>query len=478
MGLIGLFFSFALSLVCLRQEARQRVGISLAIWLPTLWMMRVSSRAFGYWLPDDLASLGDPIILSALTIMGLAVLAQRTNLLGLLFQQNRAFLLFLIFMSFSVFWADDILEALKRWFRVVGDVTMALIVLTEVNPFASILCVIRRALFFLIPLSLVFSLYFPDIGLGEGGSWTGVTVDKNWLGLLSFVATAFLLWNWAMRKRKPELAVDIRLAGVPFEIPYLALSLYLLWGGAAGSRSSTAIVLLALAVGLFYLMDYVKKGKIKIGSLAAVFIIAMLFFQVLPSLTGHRSLKDHFIEQVLHKDVNLTDRAEFWPLLLKKGMAHPWVGSGFDSFFTPQMQDQIEAELAINETYFKPNQAHNGYIQVFLNLGVAGVLLLGLTIYAAFKGINRLLSEDFEFGRFRLILLICTLVSNYTEATFARPTEFVWFIFLLGAVNPLHQPDEAPAREWTFDSTVSSEPQADNDSSYAKEAAPERRIYS
>lgn len=445
MGLIALFCSLVLSLVCLRQDTRLGKDVSLAMWLPTFWMMRVSSRAFGYWLPGDLSGLGDPVILSAFTVLGLAVLAQRTHKLGLLFHENRAFLLLFIFLSMSVLWTGDIFEAFKRWFRLVGDVTMTLIILTEVSPFTAILCVIRRAVLFLIPLSLVLSFYFPAFGIGEGGSWVGVTVDKNWLGLVCFVASAYLLWNWTMRKRQPELAVDIRLAGVPFEIPYLALSFYMLWGGAAGLRSSTSIVLLALAVGFFHLIDYVRKNNVKVSSVTAVFVFLLLFGQVLPQLTGHRSLKDHIIEDVLHKDVNLTDRADFWPLLLKKGMEHPWFGSGFDSFFTPQMQDEIQAELAAQQTYFKPNQAHNGYIQVFLNLGVVGLLFLGLTIHSAFKGIKKLIPQDFEFGRFRLILLVCTLVSNYTEATFARPTEYVWFLFLLVALNPINLPTEVPA---------------------------------
>ena len=419
----------------------------MALWLPTFWMMRVSSRAFSYWLPSGLAAWGDPVILSALTVLGLAVIAQRTHRLSFVIHENRAFLLFFIFTSASVLWTDDVFDAFKRWFRLVGDVTMALIILTEVNPFAAMLCVMRRAILLLIPLSLVLSLYFPFFGIGEGGSWIGVTVDKNWLGLVCFVASAYLLWNWTMRKRQPDLAAHLRLAGVPFEIPYLALSLYILWGGAAGLRSSTAIVLLALAVGFFHLMDCVRKNIVKLGPTTAVFAFLLLFGQVLPQLTGHRSLKEHIIEDVLHKDVNLTDRAEFWPLLLKKGMAHPWLGSGFDSFFTPQMQDEIYTELAAQQTYFRPNQAHNGYIQVFLNLGVVGVLLLGATIIAAFKGIKKLLPRDFEFGRFRLILLVCTLVSNYTEATFARPTEYVWFLFLLAAFNPGRLATEAPAVE-------------------------------
>ena len=438
MSYITLAFTLGLVIVCLHKDNKAEPNVSFAIWLPILWMLRVASRSFGLWFPGEVNRWADPIILSAITIVGLMVLAQRSAQISVLFRENRLLLLFLAYLTLSILWSSDISIAFKRWFRAVGDVTMALLVLTELNPFVAILCVIRRAIVLLIPLSLVLCMYFPSLGWGDNDTWVGVSVDKNWLGLLCFVASIYLLWHWTMRRRKSEWAKDIRVAGIPFEIPLLFVSLYLLFGGSTGSlsRSSTAIVLLALAVGVFYIIEYVRKRHLRLASLVIPFVLLFLFVQVLPRLTGHRSLTDHIIEDVLHKSVNLTDRADFWPLLVKKGMAHPWFGSGFDSFFTPQMQETIQAELAMHETYFKPNQAHNGYLEVFLSLGVTGLLLLMLVIYSAFRSASPLNETSFEYDQMRLVLLVCVLVSNWTEASFARPTEFFWFLFLLVAINP------------------------------------------
>src|SRR5262245_23479386 len=427
MSYITLVFALGLAIVCLHQDGKLEPNVSFAIWLPVFWMLRVASRSFGLWFPGEDDQWIEQIILSAITVAGLIVLTQRNAKVSVLFRENRLLLLFLAYMTLSILWSGDLSFAFKRWFRAVGDVTMALLVLTELDPFVAVLCVLRRAIVVLIPLSLVLSMYFPDLGRGQGDSWTGVTVDKNWLGLLCFVASAYLLWHWTTRRRKSEWAKNMRVAGIPFEIPLLVVSLYLLFGGSTGSvsRSSTAIVLLALAVGVFYLIEYVRKRHLRLASLVTPFVLLFLFVQVLPRLAGHRSLTDHIIEDVLHKDVNLTDRTDFWPLVLKKGMAHPWFGSGFDSFFTPQMQDTIQTELAMGETYFKPNQAHNGYLQVFLNLGVTGLALLMLMIYSAFRSVSRLNETSFEYGQMRLVLLACVLVSNWTEASFARPNGFL-----------------------------------------------------
>ncbi|MCG2777803.1 MAG: hypothetical protein L6406_19215, partial [Desulfobacterales bacterium] len=93
----------------------------------------------------------------------------------------------------------------------------------------------------------------------------------------------------------------------------------------------------------------------------------------------------------------------------------------------------------LKETHiWGPGQAHNGYIDIFLNLGLVGLLLFGFVIISALRGALRQCRLDFEYGRVRLILLVLALIHNYTESSFARPTHLIWFIFLLVAVNVWH----------------------------------------
>src|SRR5262245_22950169 len=282
MGYVALVFALCWAIVCLRKDTKVEQNVSFAIWLPVIWMMRVASRSFAYWVGE----WADPIILSALTILGIIVLIPRAEKVRQLCTGNRFLLIFFLYLTLSVFWSNDVPVAFKRWVRVVGDFSMALIVLTERNPFVAFLCVLRRMIVVLIPLSLVLSMYFPDIGLGQYDPWIGVTVDKNLMGLLCFVASAYLLWHWMMRRRKSKWAKTMRVAGIRFEIPLLALSIYLLFGGSMGSmsRSSTAIVLLALAIGVFGLIEYARKRHLRLASIITPLIVLLLFVQVLPRL--------------------------------------------------------------------------------------------------------------------------------------------------------------------------------------------------
>jgi O-antigen ligase len=80
-------------------------------------------------------------------------------------------------------------------------------------------------------------------------------------------------------------------------------------------------------------------------------------------------------------------------------------------------------------------QSHNGYIDIYLELGVVGLILLAGVIRETFKGIRASLSADFYYGTLRWVFICLLLLHNVTESSFARPTHLLWFLFLLVAVN-------------------------------------------
>jgi len=43
---------------------------------------------------------------------------------------------------------------------------------------------------------------------------------------------------------------------------------------------------------------------------------------------------------------------------------NPWIGAGFESFWLGPRLNKLWAQYN-----FMPNQAHNGYIEIYLNLG-------------------------------------------------------------------------------------------------------------
>ena len=130
----------------------------------------------------------------------------------------------------------------------------------------------------------------------------------------------------------------------------------------------------------------------------------------------------------LGRNLTLTDRTDIWQAVLKL-QDNPIFGRGFESFWLGSRLDTLWVQFP-----FHPIQAHNGYIETYLNLGWIGVALLVGQFVGTFQKIQRELVRRFAFGRLRLAFLLAIIVFNYTEAAFVN-TSFVWTMFFLIAID-------------------------------------------
>jgi len=132
--------------------------------------------------------------------------------------------------------------------------------------------------------------------------------------------------------------------------------------------------------------------------------------------------------QALGRDPTLTDRTFVWADVLKVDNNF-LIGTGFESFWLGP-----RAEALWLKYWWRPNQAHNGYIETFINLGAVGVGLLVVAIAAAFQKIMVTVPKDRYLGPIRFALLVCILILNYTDATF-KALHLLYFVFFLIAIE-------------------------------------------
>ena len=76
---------------------------------------------------------------------------------------------------------------------------------------------------------------------------------------------------------------------------------------------------------------------------------------------------------------------------------NPILGTGFESFWLGERPEQLEGIF-----FFIPNEAHNGYLEIYLNLGLIGLFILIGLFVATFWKIRLDLFRNFEWGRYRL----------------------------------------------------------------------------
>jgi len=126
----------------------------------------------------------------------------------------------------------------------------------------------------------------------------------------------------------------------------------------------------------------------------------------------------------LGKDPTLTGRTEIWGLVL--GLhTNPWVGTGFESFWLGPRLEKMWTALP----NFPINEAHNGYLEVYLNLGWAGICFIALLLVTGYKRIIFGICRNPERASLFLGFLLCTLFYSFTEAGFRMMT--VAWVFLL-----------------------------------------------
>jgi len=133
--------------------------------------------------------------------------------------------------------------------------------------------------------------------------------------------------------------------------------------------------------------------------------------------------------QGLGRDPTLSGRVTFWPELIKL-VNHPLVGVGYESFW---LGARLTKVWVITEG-LRINEAHNGYLEVFISLGWIGVALLAVVVARGYRNVIAAYRRDPYVGGLRIAWFLAPLITGFTEATF-RNMGLPWIIFLLATAN-------------------------------------------
>jgi O-antigen ligase len=124
------------------------------------------------------------------------------------------------------------------------------------------------------------------------------------------------------------------------------------------------------------------------------------------------------------RNPTLTGRTEVWAHVIPLN-ENPLIGSGYESFW---LGERLERMWSI--FWWHPNEAHNGYLEVFLNLGWIGVALLGLLIVTGYRTVFAAFRADPEIGSVKVGFFVAAVAYSFSEAGF-RELNPIWIFFLL-----------------------------------------------
>ncbi|HEY1789400.1 MAG TPA: O-antigen ligase family protein [Verrucomicrobiae bacterium] len=425
-----------------RREIRRNPQVTRAMWIPVLWLTIIGSRFVSGWL--DVFGFGsgrinvedgsplDAFIFGLLILSGAYVLYQRQVRLSEIIQNNRWLTVFFVYCFLAILWSDFPFVAFKRWLKVLGHPIMVLVILTEPDPEAAIVFLLKCCSYVWVPVSILFIKYFPQFGRGFD-SWTGegsnggITTNKNLLGLDLFISGTFFFWYF-LKVKEMEKGKERR-----DEILLIAIFGCMLAWLLHAAHSSTSLVSFFIAAGLMIFVGFRWVNPQNIG----IYLVgAGIVAGVAEGVFGIHKVFLH----MLGKSPTFTDRTLLWHNVLQMKI-DPILGAGYESFW---LGDHVKPGNWTGWS-FVPNEAHNCYLETYLNLGLVGLGLLMGWFIANFQKAQRDLVNGRHWGKFRVGFLVATLFYNWTEAPF-KAVDAVYFVFFLIAMD-YPNPQLAPAFE-------------------------------
>jgi exopolysaccharide production protein ExoQ len=438
----------------LRRDPAKKSKTSLALWVPLTWIFIVGSRLPSQWFgggqtDSALESLqeGNPLdrtIFAVLILLAVGILMSRSFNWSDFFARNFFLTAFLLFALISVFWSDFSFVSLKRWFRDLGAYLVILVALSDPRPVEAVSTLIRRLCYLLVPISLLLIKYYPQFGK-EYDFWigtsvfVGATTSKNMLGVLCLVSGIYFFWDTVTRW--PDRRERLTRRTIALNVLFIGMTLWLLH--LADSATSRVCLMLGCLVIAAANRKSIKRNpfllKVAIPACLILYMVLQFGFGINGAVAG-----------LVGRNSTFTGRTELWSILL--GMhTNVLLGTGYESFWLGPRLQMIWAKFAV------VNEAHNGYLEIYINLGLIGLSLLIGFLISSYRNICKRLTPPTSFGSLSLALWTVLLFYNVTEAAF-KGSQLMWLTFLLGAISVTAKEQEQERTAVVLDSPRAIEP--------------------
>lgn len=336
-------------------------------------------------------------------------LLRRTRLRTVAVRHCWPLLLLLAFTCLSILWSEDRYLTFLRDAALVGTTALGLY-LGERLSLQSQIRLLVRVLGIAAVFSLLFGLFLPRLGIGDGdltGDWFGIFPHKNLLGLnmaLGFGLFSLLFWS---NRRKYILY-----------LPGAALCLLLVWL----SRSATAAVCCAGAAAVLVLVRPVLRAWRRLTRARRLALIALTIVLTVVAVDQYdRSL------DLLDRDAGLTGRTQMWALVAVMISQKPWLGYGYGAFWRGYSSPAGELWDALGMEFF---YSHNGFLDVWLDVGAIGLVLVILAYVIAFRRSLIFATKDASMSAiWPLFFLVFLLLSNLTEGSILHTNSLPSILF-------------------------------------------------
>lgn len=319
--------------------------------------------------------------------------------------------LLLLLASLSCFWSNDTILSLKNAL-VLLEISLFAIYFAKQYSWQEIYRFWRW-----INIIIVIVSVFYGFTENQGATWYGILGHKNQFSF--FMAQTAILWlmhaAYSPKQRRLSLV-------------FTALSFFGLLRGNSGASK----VLMVMLISLWGYFGFVKKLKVQ---WAFVSVILFMIVSICATIVVSENIK-FIVVDTLNKDLTLTGRTDFWPLIVDKINQRPILGYGLSGFWQPWLgEDNPASDIIVARTQFRPVHSHNGFLDLALELGWLGLALFTCSfLNNVAKGVVYLGKARLPESGLPLLLLTYNLMTNITE-TGLIGISTIWFWYVVTTVR-------------------------------------------
>jgi exopolysaccharide production protein ExoQ len=279
-------------------------------------------------------------------------------------------------------------------------------------------------------VGILTSILVPSIGRDSfnGGAWQGIFRSKNGCGnvMLSLLTAAM---SFHFPRRGMEAA---RYLLFPLAIVLLVMS-----------DAKTAWVLGALYMLAMYIAERLQRVHRRDSSIAKVLLLVLA-----GSLVAAIPIFLPTLLDMLGKDASLSGRVPLWASAFVSILKRPLLGYGYAAFWTGLQGESLNIFLS---THFLIYQAQNGLLEVWLELGLVGVVLVIVTFVSALRSAAICFRHgNAEAARWYVGMIVLTVIYNVDETCFATAHSLSWLLYVVGCAGLWEEAKKARAERRVF----------------------------
>ena len=404
------------------KQKGSQLNLDILILFFAFLLANLRATIFVFLYPDTSVLLGPAWIEIVLwSLLSMIVLRDlfRTGKIGdylWIWRRNWIPALFILFAFISVLWSIAPVATLFRSLELLFAALVASYFGIRLGPEKWLDALFWfGALLFILSIALVIgapptgTMYWAPFN----GAWRGMYWHRNHLASITALLNILYLCRLliSFRERNSKGILDAFFYLFSLVILYFA-------------KSATGYILLII----LHMFVFVAWGWLRISHrLQRRHYLLILGSSILTGILVFSNLD--FVFGMFNRDTTMTGRVSLWTHLLDIASQHLWFGHGFGAAWTlDAFREGIRQQVAWTS---QPLIADNGWIDIFLHLGITGLILFVSTLtLVAVRSVAFALTRRALSGFFPLLVFVYAIFANITFSLFAETEVFVWFLLI------------------------------------------------